>query len=59
MTSTPLSVQVLFWVFFVLAVSAYVLAAGQALLGLLSNDAVGYSVTNEKADERSRSDSEC
>ena len=59
MTSTPLSVQVLFWVFFLIAVSAYMLAAGQAVLGLLVNGAVGYSVINEKADETSRSELGC
>ena len=54
MTSTPMSVQVLFWVFFLLAVSAYMLAAGQATLDWLSNTAMGYSVMDEKADEKSR-----
>jgi len=48
MTSTPASVQVLFWVFFLVAVSAYMLAAGQAMLDLLANSAVGYSVIDEK-----------
>ena len=48
MTSTPTSVQVLFWVFFLVAVSAYMLAAGQAILDLLANSAVGYSVIDEK-----------
>jgi hypothetical protein len=56
MTSTPSSVQVLFWVFFLGAVSAYVLAAGQAMLDLLANSAVGYSVIDGKAsgDEKAR-----
>jgi hypothetical protein len=49
MTSTPASVQVLFWVFFLGAVSAYMLAAGQATLDLLANSALGYSVMDEKA----------
>ena len=49
MTTTPSSVQVLFWVFFLVAVSAYMLAAGQATLEWLSNSAAGYSVVDEKA----------
>jgi hypothetical protein len=40
MTVTPLSVQVLFWIFFLVAVTAYTLAAGQATLGLLTDDVV-------------------
>ena len=48
LTSTPLSVQVLFWVFFLGAVSAYMLAAGQATLDWLANGAAGYSVIDEK-----------
>jgi hypothetical protein len=48
-TSTPLSVLVLFWVFFLVTVSAYTLAAGQAILEWLANSAVGYSVIDEKA----------
>jgi len=57
-TSTPTSVQVLFWVFFSAAVSAYTLAAGQAILDWLANTAMGYSVMDEKAsdDEKSRGD---
>ena len=49
LTSTPVSVQVLFWVFFLVAVSAYMLAAGQAILDWLANSAVGYTVIDEKA----------
>ena len=49
MTSTPLSVQVLYWVFFLIAVSAYTLSAGQAILDWLANGAMGYSVIDEKA----------
>ena len=49
MTSTPLSVQVLFWAFFLVVVSAYMLAAGQATLGLLANSEAGYSFIDEKA----------
>ena len=48
MTSTPSSVQVLFWVFFLVIVSAYMLAAGQATLEWLTNSAVEYSVVDEK-----------
>ena len=49
MTSTPLSVQVLYWVFFLVAVSAYMLSAEQAILDWLANSAMGYSVIDEKA----------
>ena len=49
MTDTPTVVQVLFWVFFLVAVLAYVLAAGQAALDWLANSAMGYSVMDEKA----------
>ena len=56
MTSTPASVQILFWAFFLVVVSAYMLAAGQAALGLLANSAVEYSVIDEKADEKARSE---
>ena len=48
MTSTPLSVQVLYWVFFLVAVSAYMLSAGQAIMDWLANSAMGY-VIDEKA----------
>ena len=50
MTSTPLSMQVLYWVFFppVVVVSAYMLSAGQAILDWLANSAMGYSVIDEK-----------
>ena len=48
MTSTPLSVQVLYWVFFLVAVSAYMLSAGHAILDWLANSAMGY-VIDEKA----------
>ena len=48
MTSTPLSVQVLYWVFFLVAVSAYMLSAGQAILDWLADSAMGY-VIDEKA----------
>ena len=50
MTSTPLSLQVLYWVFFqpVVVVSAYMLSAGQAILDWLANSAMGYSVIDEK-----------
>ena len=44
MTSTPLSVQVLYWVFFLVAVLAYMLSAEQAILDWLANSAMGYSV---------------
>jgi len=58
LTDTPTSVQVLFWVFFLGAVSAYVLAAGQAILEWLANRAVGYSVIDEKSsgDEKATGD---
>ena len=51
MTSTPSSVQVLYWVFFLVAVStsAYMLSAEQAILDWLANSAMGYSVIDEKA----------
>ena len=49
LTTTPLSVQVLFWVFFLIAVSAYMLSAGQAILDWLANSSMGYSVIDEKA----------
>jgi hypothetical protein len=42
-------VQVLFWVFFFVAVSAYMLSAGQVILDWLANSAVGHSVIDEKA----------
>jgi hypothetical protein len=48
MTTTPTVVQVLFWVFFLLAVSAYTLSAGQVILDWLANNAAGYSVMDEK-----------
>ena len=49
-TVTPLSVQVLYWVFFFVAVStsAYMLSAEQAILDWLANSALGYSVIDEK-----------
>ena len=43
MTTTPASVQVLFWVFFLGAVTAYLLAAGQMTLDFLANNVVDYS----------------
>jgi len=49
LTATPTSVQVLFWVFFLGAVAAYGLAAGQQALALLANSAVrSSSVEKEK-----------
>ena len=59
LTSTPLSVQVLFWVFFLGAVSAYMLAAGQVALDWLANGAVGYSVIDEKTDDDEKPRTEC
>ena len=56
MTSTPTSVQVLFWVLFLGSVSAYTLAVGQTVLGLLADSAVTYSNVGDKnsIDEKSR-----
>ena len=48
LTTTPTAVQVLFWVFFLGAVSAYVLSAGQTVLEWLANSSAGYSVVDEK-----------
>ena len=50
-TVTPLSVQVLYWFFFLVAMStsAYMLSAEQAILDWLANGAMGYSVIDEKA----------
>jgi hypothetical protein len=48
MTVTPTSVQVLFWVFFLGAVAAYGLAAGQETLALLANSAVAYPSVEKK-----------
>ena len=59
MTSTPTSVQVLFWVFFLVAVSAYMLAVGQATLDWLANSAMGYSVMDEKASGDEKPKTEC
>ena len=59
MTDTPQSVQVLFWVFFLGAVSAYMLAAGQAILNWLANTAVGYSVMDEKSSNDEKARPEC
>ena len=58
MTSTPMTVQVLFWVFFLGAVSAYMLAAGQATLDWLANSAMGYSVMdeNDSVDEKPKTE---
>ena len=58
LTTTPLSVQVLFWVFFLIAVSAYMLSAGQTILDWLANSSMGYSVIDEKSsgDEKSGED---
>ena len=39
--------NVLYWVFFLVAVSAYMLSA-EAILDWLENSAVGYSVIDEK-----------
>ena len=39
--------NVLYWVFFLVAVSAYMLSAG-AILDWLENSAMGYSVIDEK-----------
>ena len=59
MTDTPTVVQVLFWVFFLVAVLAYVLAAGQAALDWLANSAMGYSVMDEKAGDKNPATTEC
>ena len=40
--------NVLYWVFFLVAVSAYMLSAW-AILDWLENSAIGYSVIDEKA----------
>ena len=56
MTSTPESVQVLFWVFFLVAVLAYMLGVGQAMLALLANSAVTYP---EKGEENLKAKPEC
>jgi hypothetical protein len=58
LTSTPTGVQVLFWVFFLVIVSAYTLAAGQAILDWLANSAAaGYSgMMDEKSDDKSRTE---
>ena len=59
MTSTPLSVQVLFWVLFLLGVSAYVLAGGQAILDWLANTSMGYSYMDEKGNVGDVKETEC
>ena len=53
-----MTVQVLFWVFFLAAVSAYMLAAGQATLDWLANSAMGYSVMdeNDSGDEKPKTE---
>ena len=55
-TNTPASVQVLFWVFFLGAVTAYLSSAAHATLDLLAYNAMGYfriAEQNEKKEKNS------